>query len=603
MTQLKEGAADRRTALVNGALWTDTSGQPIHAHGGGMLQDGGYTYWFGEDRRGHRRVSCYRSANLIDWEFRGDALTLHSPFRPLETRTDPRLITDPDTGRGANIERPKVVRNPRTGQYVMWMHWENGKDYADARCAVATCDTVDGEYVYRGSFNPVGHMSRDCTLFVDDDGTAYFISAARDNADLHIYRLSEDYLAIDEHVKTLWPGQYREAPAMMKRGGIYFLVTSGCTGWLPNQGKYAFADSITGRWSPLYDLGGPTTFDTQPTYILPVHGKEATSWLYIGDRWDPTDYHRSSYAALPLTFPDERTMRLAWADSVAPHEAAGIMAAAAEEGSGRCRIRTASHRYLASQAAAAGPEPQRSRSPQAAAAGPEPQRSRSPQAAAAGPEPQRSPSPEAALAEPEPQHGRTSQAAAAGPEPQHSRSPQVAAAGPEPQRSRSPQAAAVGPEPQRSRSPEAALAEPEPQRSRSPQAVAAGAASPPQGAAVVAAALSYAASGQLWTLEPAEGDYVFIRHADSGGYLTLLEAGEAAISPVALAMRRDGERQQWLLVPAGDGARHTIRSRAGGLALTLNREHDGLLHAAALRDDRDGRQAQTFLIAEHYGVQ
>lgn len=513
MTQLKEGAADRRTALVNGALWTDTSGQPIHAHGGGMLQDGGYTYWFGEDRRGHRRVSCYRSANLIDWEFRGDALTLHSPFRPLETRTDPRLITDPDTGRGANIERPKVVRNPRTGQYVMWMHWENGKDYADARCAVATCDTVDGEYVYRGSFNPVGHMSRDCTLFVDDDGTAYFISAARDNADLHIYRLSEDYLAIDEHVKTLWPGQYREAPAMMKRGGIYFLVTSGCTGWLPNQGKYAFADSITGRWSPLYDLGGPTTFDTQPTYILPVHGKEATSWLYIGDRWDPTDYHRSSYAVLPLTFPDERTMRLAWADSVAPHEAAGIMAAAAGEGSGRCRIRTASHRYLASQAAAAGPEPQRSRSPQVAAAGPEPQ------------------------------------------------------------------------------------------RSRSPQAVAAGAASPPQGAAVVAAALSYAASGQLWTLEPAEGDYVFIRHADSGGYLTLLEAGEAAISPVALAMRRDGERQQWLLVPAGDGARHTIRSRAGGLALTLNREHDGLLHAAALRDDRDGRQAQTFLIAEHYGVQ
>lgn len=512
MTQLKEDAADRQTALMNGALWTDTSGQPIHAHGGGMLKDGGYTYWFGEDRRGHRRVSCYRSANLIDWEFRGDALTLHSPFRPLETRTDPRLITDPDTGRGANIERPKVIRNPRTGQYVMWMHWENGKDYADARCAVATCDTADGEYVYRGSFNPVGHMSRDCTLFVDDDGTAYFISAARDNADLNIYRLSEDYLAIDEHVKTLWPGQYREAPAMMKRGGVYFLVTSGCTGWLPNQGKYAFADSITGRWSPLYDLGGPTTFDTQPTYILPVQGKEATSWLYIGDRWDPTDYHRSSYAALPLTFPDEKTMRLEWADSVAVDEAAGV-AAAAGEGSGRCRIRAASHRYLA------------------------------------------------------------------------------------------PQSSSLSAVLHRNQTPEATPVEAASNRSQAPKATSVSAALHPQAVAVGAAALSYAASEQLWTLEPAEGEYVFIRHADSGSYLTLLKAEEAAISPVGLAERRYGERQQWLLVPEADGARHTIRSRADGYALTLNREHDGLLHAAALRDDRDGRYAQTFLIAEHYGVQ
>jgi len=94
-------------------------------------------------------------------------------------------------------------------------------------------------------------MSRDCTLFQDDDGTAYFISAARDNADLHIYRLSDDYLSIDEHVKTLWPGQYREAPAMIKREGIYFLVTSGCTGWTPNQAKYGFGQaSHRGSESP-----------------------------------------------------------------------------------------------------------------------------------------------------------------------------------------------------------------------------------------------------------------------------------------------------------------------------------------------------------------
>ena len=76
----------------------------------------------------------------------------------------------------------------------MWAHWEMPSDYKLARCAVAVCDTIDGDYTYLGSFNPMGYMSRDCTLFVDDDKCAYFISAARDNQDLHIYCLTEDYL-------------------------------------------------------------------------------------------------------------------------------------------------------------------------------------------------------------------------------------------------------------------------------------------------------------------------------------------------------------------------------------------------------------------------
>jgi hypothetical protein len=331
--------------ITNGTLWKDTSGQPVHAHGGSMIRVDGFYYWFGENRSGRKRVSCYRSANLRDWEFRGDVLTLDSPFRPMDIRTDPKLASGDESGTGANIERPKVVHNPVTGQYVMWMHWENGRDYHAARCAVATCDTVDGDYVYRGSFNPAGHMSRDCTLFVDDDGTAYFISAARDNADLHIYRLSEDFLSIDEHVKTLWPGQYREAPAMLKRNGVYFLITSGCTGWEPNQGKYAYADRITGRWSRLYDLGGPTTYDTQPAFVLPIHGAETTSYLYIGDRWDPSDYHRSSYAALPLEFPDDRTLVLHWADAVHIDLHSGRVETRRKQ-SGLWRIRNGSHRYL-----------------------------------------------------------------------------------------------------------------------------------------------------------------------------------------------------------------------------------------------------------------
>ncbi|WP_284638422.1 family 43 glycosylhydrolase [Paenibacillus silviterrae] len=332
--------------LSNGCLWTDTSGNPIHAHGGGMLRMGEYVYWFGENRQGRNRVACYRSKNMTEWEFRGNVLTLDSMFQPIETRTSPELVTDRDKGTGCNMERPKVVYNEATGKFVMWMHWENGKDYGAARCAVATCDTVDGDYVYHGSFNPIGHMSRDCTLFVDDDGTAYFISASRENADLHMYRLSDDYLSVDEHVRTLWPGQYREAPAVLKRDGLYFMITSGCTGWEPNQAKYAFADSLTGRWSKLFDFGGPTAWDTQPSYILPVKGTESETYLYLGDRWDPSDYHASSYVLLPLHFPTPTTMELHWADTLKVDLSTGT-AETSRTPSGVFRIRSRSLRYAA----------------------------------------------------------------------------------------------------------------------------------------------------------------------------------------------------------------------------------------------------------------
>ncbi|ASA20317.1 hypothetical protein [Paenibacillus donghaensis] len=77
----------QQAMIDNEGPWTDADGQPIHAHGGGMLEVSGWYYWLGEDRRERVRVSCYRSRNLVDWEFRGHVLTLDSPFQPLYRRT------------------------------------------------------------------------------------------------------------------------------------------------------------------------------------------------------------------------------------------------------------------------------------------------------------------------------------------------------------------------------------------------------------------------------------------------------------------------------------------------------------------------------------
>ena len=101
--------------MKNGALWTDISGQPIHAHGGWILQYGDAYYWYGEDRRDRNYVSCYRSTNLTDWEFRNHILTMDSPMRAYRVRTTLKLQRD-DGGK-VNLERPKVLYNEKTGKF------------------------------------------------------------------------------------------------------------------------------------------------------------------------------------------------------------------------------------------------------------------------------------------------------------------------------------------------------------------------------------------------------------------------------------------------------------------------------------------------------
>lgn len=282
--------------LKNGTLWLDTDGKPIHAHGGYILFYEGWYYWYGEDRRDRYYVSCYRSKNLTDWEFCNHVLTMDSKMESYRVQTKLRLQNE-DGGK-VNLERPKVLYNERTGKFVLWAHFENGKDYSEAAAAIATCDTPAGDFIYHGHFNPYGYMSRDCTLFQDDDGTAYFISAARDNADLHVYRLTDDYMNVETLVHRLWQGEFREAPAVTKIGGSYYMLTSYCTNWAPNQGKYAVASAMNGRWSQLTEIGDETTYGSQPAFILQKDGRT----LYFGDRWggDGEKYFTSSYVIYPL---------------------------------------------------------------------------------------------------------------------------------------------------------------------------------------------------------------------------------------------------------------------------------------------------------------
>jgi hypothetical protein len=277
-------------AIIPGGSWTDSAGNSLQAHGAGFIRVGGVYYWFGENRTQNNwlfmAISCYSSIDLVHWQFRGNVLTLQSSG---------------DLGPNRVVERPKVVYNVRTRTYVMYLHIDN-TNYSEAKVGVATSKFVDHGYSYQGSYNPLGNESRDMTVFQDTDGTAYLIYATKNNYDLNIDKLSPDYLTDTDTVYT-FPIRW-EAPGMIKVKGRYYLIDSSPTGWAPNANVYVSATSLSGPWSAPASLApnSPNTYDSQDAYILPVSGLFGTTYIYMGDRWDPTALGNSRYIWLPLTF-------------------------------------------------------------------------------------------------------------------------------------------------------------------------------------------------------------------------------------------------------------------------------------------------------------
>ncbi len=309
--------------LTNGEVWRDTCGQQINAHGGGMLFHEGIYYWHGECRPVGPAsldaligVSCYSSSDLVNWKNEGVALS---------------VVDDEDhpLTRGCKIERPKVIFNERTGKFVMWWHHDiKGCGHDRALAGVAVSDSPAGPFEFLEVFRPHWVMARDCTLFKDDDGTAYFIFASDDNANLVITRLTDDYLKPDVAYARVFPGRYMEAPCVFKNNGTYYLIASDCTGWLPNEARSAYAGSIWGNWkefgNPSLGEGAEMCFGAQSTCVFPIHGRPG-EFVFMADRWRPEDLADSRYVWLPVSFrsvPGYSAPRpfLPWKDQWDPEE-------------------------------------------------------------------------------------------------------------------------------------------------------------------------------------------------------------------------------------------------------------------------------------------
>ncbi|MGF7146356.1 hypothetical protein HNQ56_004823 [Anaerotaenia torta] len=347
------------TAFRPGEEWRDTENNVIQAHGGQVQRltvrdriTGSPVekwWWVGEDKtKGNRGGICaYSSEDLYNWTFEGIVMRNVSSRDQLEEEEYFSELYGDYTSEQLDrvytcindtlsiIERPKMIYNEKTGKYIIWFHADgptstSNSSYAAASAGVAICDTPYGPFKfidrYRLNTCPEDQedqypaskgMARDMNLFVDDDGTAYIIYSSEENLTLYISKLNDTYtyLAADPEKAVygvdfirLFPGAQREAPAMFKKDGRYYMMTSGCTGWAPNPSKMFMADSILADWT---DMGDPcvgdtqrTTFDSQSTCIF-LADKESQTYIYMGDRWFSEDLANSRYVWLPVDFDKE----------------------------------------------------------------------------------------------------------------------------------------------------------------------------------------------------------------------------------------------------------------------------------------------------------
>lgn len=333
-----------------GARWLDQQGNHINAHGGGVIFHEGLYYWYGEKRGGKNSegVNVYSSKDLYNWNFEGLAL---APSDEMES----------PISWGCIIERPKVVYNKKTNQFVMYFHLElKDRGYEAAQVGIAVSDSPIGEFKFlkASRVNPGkwplnmttsqqqlstvddgkwwtstwyqsvndglyvrrdfegGQMSRDMTLFVDDNEKGYHIYSSEENLTIHIAELTDDYLSYTGNYIRIEPAGHNEAPALFKKDGKYYMITSGCTGWTPNAARLLVSDHILGDWKL---LGNPAkgdnaefTFQSQGTYILPIEGKK-DSFIFMADRWNPKNLIDSRYIWLPIKF-DKGLPAIHWKD-------------------------------------------------------------------------------------------------------------------------------------------------------------------------------------------------------------------------------------------------------------------------------------------------
>jgi len=301
-------------------LIKDDRNDYVNAHGGDIKYFNGFFYWYGEGKGVHAAskhgVNIYKSRDLHTWHFIRQGLISNNYS---------------DLKKGSIVERPKVIYNKLTKSYVMFFHFEKaGTGYSSALIAFATSSNPEGPFNYVRSFRlnrdeyPLnaeashlnnngnnffrdlssGQMSRDMTVFEDDDGSAYILSSSEGNKTLILSELNNSFSGLTKKFIRIAPGEYNEAPVLFKSKGEYFIICSGSSGWRPNAARLYKSISI---WGPWEYVGNPirssvrnmkNTFGGQGAFQFSYKKRN----VFVLDIWNDKNLSTSKYLFLPINW-------------------------------------------------------------------------------------------------------------------------------------------------------------------------------------------------------------------------------------------------------------------------------------------------------------
>lgn len=278
---------ERYNAIYSGIPWFDDKNNIVGAHGANIIKDKGKYYLFGERHTDTSNAfagfTCYSSTDLYNWKFESIAL----PVQP-----------SGKLGASRVGERPKVMKCPATGEYVLYMHVDT-LTYMDQYIGYATSKEITGPYTFHGPllFHGRPIYKWDMGTFQDKDGSGYLLIHGG-----NIFKLNEDYKSVGEQIlREMAPGF--ESPAIFKKGNTYYFLGSNLTSWERNDNYYFTAGSLKGPWTPRgpFCPEGTLTWNSQTTFVLPVEGSKDTTYMFMGDRWSfPKQASAATYVWQPL---------------------------------------------------------------------------------------------------------------------------------------------------------------------------------------------------------------------------------------------------------------------------------------------------------------
>jgi hypothetical protein len=291
----------------------DVDGQTVDAHGGCLQFFGGRFYLYGTafgTNRDYNAFNCplvvYSSPDLQTWTFEGN------------------LLKSPPDG---VFYRPYVVFNPKTRKYVAWYNWY--PKLWNGQAGVAVSENPAGPFtIVRPRAHLSGSRPGDGSLFVDDDGTGYYIytDMAKDYA-VRVERLTPDFLDSSGKISNVMSSE-TEAPVLFRRNDIYYALCGPLCAASPkgsevqvftslsplgpystqlsaninrlssdsNLAASAIASSTNSDRNTATKPGGGNWFTFRPQASVPIIPAQQTwiakfpaagNWVYIwmGDRW------------------------------------------------------------------------------------------------------------------------------------------------------------------------------------------------------------------------------------------------------------------------------------------------------------------------------